>query len=465
MKKIFTLLFALSIAFISYAQTCTTSGFNICDPATAVSSDFRNPVQINGTGAPLSPGSKYKFSNAIPFLNLDAIISIDAIVNANMTSSGSYTIDDDGIANETGIAGSGASFFSPHIAPDQKLSCADRSGYIEFTIKLYTHYNGTAAPAAGTEMAVANLNFLSFDMDGLTVGTNGWFKETGYIKSDGTDPYNYSAPTTALTDGGYNNGWQLTYGSETEKTGLAACNELVEKSVYFRELTGISFRLGYDYKAPTATCGTINIQPVRDYGIRIGCFDLPAAGPSPVSLINFAANYNGGKASITWTCLQEHNLDSYEIQRSFDGVNFEVAGNVKANNLTSTQEYSITDNVAAFNSKYIYYRIRISDLDHSMKLTNTVMIKIATPKGDEMTVSPNPSSSNAQIKVTAIKAGPGDITVFDASGKIVLKQQASLLAGTNSIALNNITSLSEGYYTIHLISNNETFNSKLLIWK
>jgi hypothetical protein len=100
-----------------------------------------------------------------------------------------------------------------------------------------------------------------------------------------------------------------------------------------------------------------------------------------------------------------------------------------------------------------------------MKLTNTVIIKISGPKGNEMTVSPNPSNSNAQIKLVATRSGAGDITVYDASGKIVLRQQAALLIGTNSIALNNITSLSEGYYTIRLTSNNETFSSKLLIWK
>jgi hypothetical protein len=465
MKKIFTCLFTLVFTYTSFAQICTTSGFNVCDPSIAISSDFRNAVQLSGTGSPLAPGSKYKFSNAIPSLGLDAVVSIDAIVNATMTSSGNTSIDDDGITNESGIAGSGAALFSPRIAPDQKLSCTNRSGYVEFTIKLYTHAYGTAAPVAGTEMAIVNLNFLNFDIDGSAVGNNGWLKETGFIKSDGMDPMNYTAPGSLLTNGGYSNGWQLTYGNAAERTGLASCNEAVERSVYIRRVTEISFRLGYDYKAPNANCVTTSIQPVRDYGVRLGCFDLPAAGPLPVSLVNFAAAYNAGKAIVTWTSLQEHNLDSYEIQRSVDGVNFEVAGNVKANNLTSTQLYSFTDNIAAINSKYVYYRIRISDLDHSMKLTNTVIIKVAGPKGNEMIISPNPSGTNAQIKIVATNAGAADIVVFDGLGKIVLRQQAILLVGANSIAVHNITSLSKGYYTVRLISNNETLSSKLLISK
>src|SRR4051812_19628163 len=105
MKKIFTLLPALIFAYISFAQTWTIAGFNVCDPATAVSSDFRNAVQLSGTGSPLSVGSKYKFSNAIPSLGLDAVVSIDAIVNATMAVNGNTAIDDDGIANESGVTG------------------------------------------------------------------------------------------------------------------------------------------------------------------------------------------------------------------------------------------------------------------------------------------------------------------------------------------------------------------------
>ena len=465
MKKIFTLLVVFFTTVISFAQTCTTSGFEVCTPGTAVSSDFKNAVQITGTGNPLTAGAKYKFNYAVPLLNLDAVITIDAIVNATIIPAGnSNSIDDDGVVNETNAA-SQASLFSPRIAPDQALSCTNRSGYIEFSVKFYTHYTGNGAPITGTEMAVANLNFLNFDMDGFTTGNDGWYKEIGCVKVNGLDPVNFSASATALVNAGNDNGWLVTYGSAAERAGVARCNEVTEKSVFIDPQTAISFRLGYDYKAPSANCNDNKLQPVRDYGVRFGCFNLPAAGPLPVSLVNFGANYTSEKVDITWTSLQEHNLDSYEIQRSFDGINFEVAGNVKANNLTSLQQYKLTDNIAAFNAKYIYYRIRIADLDHSMKLTNTVLIKITDLQNNEMSISPNPSSTNAQIKVKVTSAGLGDITVFDASGKLILKQQAALVTGNNAIVINNITSLSEGYYTIRLVTKGETFSSKLLIWK
>lgn len=465
MKKIFTLILLAVTAISLHAQNCTTSGFDACAAGAGVVSDFRNAVQISGTGSPLTVGAKYKFNNAIPSLGLDAVITIDAIVNATMTSANNPTIDDDGVANETGSAGSHAALFAPRIAPDQVLTCSNRTGYVEFTVRFYTHYSGNAAPAANTQMAVSNLNFLHFDMDGSVVGNNGWFKEIGYAKVNGVDPVNYGAAGTELTATGNIGGWIKTSGSTTERSDVSRCAEVIAKSIYTLPQTSVSFRMGYDYKAPTANCNAASMQPTRQYGSKFGCFSLPAGAPLPVSLVNLAANYDAGITSISWTSLQEIDIDSYEIQRSLDGITFEVAGNVKATNATNVQQYKFKDNVVALNSKYIYYRIRIIDRNQSMKLTNSVSVRTTDFKSNEMSVMPNPASGNAQIRIKAAKASAGEITVFDASGKAVQKQQANLSAGNNTLVINNVTALSEGYYTIRLVTNDETFTTKLLIWK
>lgn len=444
---------------------CTTTGFDICNPVTAVVSDFRNAVQINNTGAPLTAGAKYKFSNAIPSLYLDAVISIDAMVNATMAGANAPTIDDDNAADESGVPGTQMDLFAPRIAPDQALSCTDKWGYVEFTVKFYTHYNGNGAPLPGSEIAVSNLNFLHFDIDGFKQSNDGWFKETGYIKVVGTNPVNFRSSSTELNSYNSNNEWLLTFGSATDRIGITRCSEVIEKSIYAAPQNFISFRMGYDYKAPSGNCNNLNIQPTRDYGSRFACFNLPAGGPLPVSFTNLAVNYNSGICNISWTSLQEHNLNSYEIQRSFDGINFEFAGNIKANNLTSLQQYHFTDNAASFSSKYIYYRIRIIDQDQSMKLSNIVSVKIADWKNNEITIAPNPSNNSAQIKIKLQKNTPGYISVIDAAGKTVLYQKATLLAGNNTIVINNITTLSEGYYLVRLIANDEIFTSKLLVSK
>jgi hypothetical protein len=464
MKKIFTLSFALLVTIILQAQPCNITGFDVCTPNSGPSSNFNNAVQITGTGAALTVGAKYKFDFALPTLNLDAVISIDAIVNATMAGALNPSIDDDGSADETNTAGTQIALFAPRIAPDQILSCTNRSGYVEFTVQFYTHYTGNAAPTT-TPVAVANLNFLHFDMDGSPIGNDGFFREIGYVKVNGTSPFNFAAIGTELSNGGNIGGWLLSYGSITERNSVSRCAEVIEKSVYSTPQTGVSFRMGYDYKAPSANCSANSIQWTRQYGSKFGCYNLPAGGLLPVTITDLGVNYKDGAANISWISQQEINVAGYEIQRSLDGVNFEFAGTVKANHLTAAQQYKFTDNVAGFSTKYIFYRVKVIDQNSSTKITNVVSVRLTDLAAKEMTISPNPSSTNAQIRIKMTKAAKGDISVFDATGKIVLRQQASLLAGNNSIILNGITTLSEGYYTVRLVANEETFTSKLLIWK
>ncbi|MBS1510100.1 MAG: T9SS type A sorting domain-containing protein [Bacteroidetes bacterium] len=456
MKHSFTLATLLLFYLLVPAQQCTTGSFDVCTGNKSVTGNFINATLIPGTGNALMAGAKYKYEYAIPFLNLDAVLSIDDVVNVAIVK-----LDDD---NTTAGGIQQPSMFAPQIMPAQKLGCTASTGYAEFTIKFYTHYNGTVLPPAGAEIAVAGLHLFNYDMDGFTTGNDGWVRELHSVKMSGADPANYYAPGTELQAANFTPGWILAYGSTKERTGLAYCDEVTEKTIYSNPQTGISFRLGYDFKAPSTGCNAA-LQPTRDYAVRMGCFYLPAAGPLPVSLINFNGSNITGKNVLRWTSLQEHDVTSYEIQRSIDGTNYEVAGNVKANGLTSEQQYSFTDPETSLAAKNVYYRIRIVDVEHSMKLTNTVIIKAVSSKAAVMTVFPNPSNDNTQLRITVQKAGQGVVTITDVAGSLVSTQQVTLLQGNNILPLNNTQKLSEGYYTITLAVNNETYTARLLIWK
>jgi hypothetical protein len=223
--------------------------------------------------------------------------------------------------------------------------------------------------------------------------------------------------------------------------------------------------MGYQYKAPALNCAAVSVQPTLQYGASAGCLNLPSGGPLPVSLVNVDAVQHNGKAVVSWTSLQEHELDSYEIQRSTDGLNFEVAGYTKANNLTTVQQYEFTDDISALNVKTVYYRIRIIDREHSMKLTGTVWVKISDWENKKLIITPNPATGNAKAKINCSKAGKGTISIYNASGLLLSTQNITVQEGNNTIILNNITLLNQGYYTVTLRINNETSSSKLLIWK
>ncbi|MEO7045885.1 MAG: T9SS type A sorting domain-containing protein [Ferruginibacter sp.] len=464
MKQIYTLIAVLFLSAQSFAQ-CTTTGFDVCNGASPVTS-FTNAQLVSG--AALANGSKYKFNNVTSGIgSLDAIVTIDGNSNATLLS-----FDDDNAADETGVAGTQAALFSPKIAASSNLVNAAKSGYVQFTVTFYLHYAGNTLPPAGTlSVPVANLNFLHFDMDGYKIGTNGYFREMGYVKMPSlilTDLLNYGAVGTELSSGGMVNdlgdNWRLTYGSTIERDGISRCSQVIEKSVYAIPASSVSFRMGYDYK-PASPYTVSQGKPARQYGSKFGCFSLPSAAPLPVTLTAFSVNYNNSVANVNWSTEQEVNLAKYEVLRSVNGTDFQTISTVTSRNSLSKQNYTYQDNNIPSGATVLYYKLRIVDKDASFKYSNVVTVKVSAARAKDFLITPNPASTNAQIRFNADKAGQAQIIVFDAAGKAVMQQQANVLTGNNSIAINNIVKLSEGMYTVRMIVNNESFSSKLIVWK
>jgi phage-related protein len=82
-----------------------------------------------------------------------------------------------------------------------------------------------------------------------------------------------------------------------------------------------------------------------------------------------------------------------------------------------------------------------------------------------ITIMPNASTNDVKVIFTTDKANTGTVVVLDETGKKVLQQQATIVAGKNSINIDDFHKLNEGTYTIQLTSNNETYTSSFMIWK
>jgi hypothetical protein len=82
-----------------------------------------------------------------------------------------------------------------------------------------------------------------------------------------------------------------------------------------------------------------------------------------------------------------------------------------------------------------------------------------------MIIAPNPSSSSVQLKFKVDATAKAEIVVYDATGKVILKQQANIQAGNNSVILNNVTKLNDGYYTVSLTTATQSFKARLLVLK
>jgi len=83
----------------------------------------------------------------------------------------------------------------------------------------------------------------------------------------------------------------------------------------------------------------------------------------------------------------------------------------------------------------------------------------------DITVGSDRKSGDIQLHVATIRAGKAVITILDASGKTRLQQTCLLTSSNNIIPLKNATRLTEGPYTVRVISNHQTYTTRFMIWK
>ena len=147
----------------------------------------------------------------------------------------------------------------------------------------------------------------------------------------------------------------------------------------------------------------------------------------PIVLLDFTGSLQGEHSLLEWTTASETNSKQFELQKSFDGINFSKISVIKAaGNSTVNQQYSFLDPAVA--PEISYYRLFMVDKDGNGKLSNVVTIKNTNAK-QQLHVLNNPFKNNIIIRFERVPSGKVILQLTDLSGK---KIKANELPSVNS---------------------------------
>jgi hypothetical protein len=188
-----------------------------------------------------------------------------------------------------------------------------------------------------------------------------------------------------------------------------------------------------------------------------GDFITTELNPSlPVTLLSFSGYRQGGANILKWTTATEQNNLGFEIQRSTDGIQYNVIGFVNslatAGNSNSSLNYSFTDNNPAGKQ---FYRMRQLDIDQHSKLSSIVLIKGEKP----VTLSidglfPNPATMQVNVIIASPTRDKLKMLLIDMTGRTVTQKVVNVETGSNTIPL-DISGLSKGSYIVKLVCTGE----------
>ncbi|HVZ98020.1 MAG TPA: alpha-amylase family glycosyl hydrolase [Chitinophagaceae bacterium] len=187
----------------------------------------------------------------------------------------------------------------------------------------------------------------------------------------------------------------------------------------------------------TSASQAVTLQP-GEYYVYVN-----SPGALPVTLLSFTGKNEGNANVLTWKAENESGLNYYELQRSYDGVNFDSVGRVSA---TGAAAYSYTDDVNGAPGIY-YYRLRSVDIDGNFTYSAAVKLTV-TGNRKLIIVNPNPFRQNLTITVETSIQDRATVILADVTGREISRSVEHLTAGSNHLQLNVASQLSAGTYLL-----------------
>jgi acylphosphatase len=150
--------------------------------------------------------------------------------------------------------------------------------------------------------------------------------------------------------------------------------------------------------------------------------------PLPIELLSFEAKLDNQSVIVTWKTASEINNDYFSVERSSNGIDFEIIKTVRgAGNSTVVNAYSYTDHSILPGTSY--YRLKQTDYDGHFEYFN---IESINNKGinnstdgeiEIISVFPNPFSNSFTAEIKSKSAGAIEIQIIDMNGKLINKEQ------------------------------------------
>ncbi|MGP8215224.1 MAG: T9SS type A sorting domain-containing protein [Bacteroidia bacterium] len=203
--------------------------------------------------------------------------------------------------------------------------------------------------------------------------------------------------------------------------------------------------------------------------VASGSSDITAAGfyrswtlsghidPLPIQLTSFTVECLDDCAFLEWITATESNNDYFTIDKTSDGINFEIAALVKgAGNSSTANNYSAIDYEPL--EGVSYYRISQTDFDGLTTHLNTIAY---TPCENPESIYAFVKNNSIEIQINSNSMDTYCFTLIDASGQVILTQTNTVSVGMNYFNL--MPEVTGGIYILQVTGQEKIYSKKLLL--
>ena len=207
---------------------------------------------------------------------------------------------------------------------------------------------------------------------------------------------------------------------------------------------------------------SIEIETRNSPNSNIGFFFTHPTPNLPVDLIHFDVHAaNNHSASLHWATASEINNSHFEIERSYDGRNFETNGEVSGNgNSQHRIDYSYTDVSVSNLENTVFYRLKQVDFDGTSEYSDIRVVRFgAVGSGMDFSAYPNPLTDELSVMVSLSNGEAYQIGITDLQRANVHHENHTF---TNGIHKLNTSEWDSGIYILQVATDQGTQHIKVI---
>lgn len=334
----------------------------------------------------------------------------------------------------------------------------------------YVHSNNDLYYYSATGELVARLRNLSghnYACTQVTIDRAG----TGTSQFWNTNPANYLMNKTFRVIPATNNAtgrYEITlYYTAAEKAGWEAATgqswndiQLVKVPSAIRNVTPQNTQPDGPgtVQVVNPTRGTFGNAYTLTYTFDNGFSGFGAGIPGRMgTILTLTGKVDGNRIALDWTTSAEMNSTTFQIDKSYNGVDFRTLGSVQAaGNKLTPSSYNFMDPEVVQNN---YYRVRMMHSDGYVLVSDTILVKNDNVK-QHMYVLTNPFDNTIRVRFARIPTRPVVFSLYDAGGKLVTRTSA--WGGSVYYTISAQKAVSRGIYVLEAYVEDKRYSARIM---
>lgn len=175
---------------------------------------------------------------------------------------------------------------------------------------------------------------------------------------------------------------------------------------------------------------------------------------------NFTAQLMNQAVLLTWSNGHYTGGDSYEIERSTNGLNFNTISKVAAN---SSGIYRETDRLSGAAKDELFYRLKITGADGRVFYTDIVRLILPSGTDKFISISPNPVVDYFRLSFPAAYNCGAEISIISSTGALVYKANELTKIGMNEWVIKKTAAWKPGQYILQVKFPDNVYRKRFII--